>query len=172
MFCQNCKKNEATTHIKRVINGEATQTHLCSACAQNLGYTDIFDDFSLNLPGIFSSFFGDTALTLGESRLDRCEKCGSCFDDIIKSGRVGCADCYEKFYSKLLPSIQRIHGKAAHSGKVPVTANEEKQVKPKEKTPEEKIAELQQQMDKAVRDQNFEQAAIIRDEIKKLKGEA
>ncbi len=172
MLCQNCKKTEATTHIKRVINGEATQTHLCSACAQNLGYTDIFDDFSLNLPGIFSSFFGDTAFALGESRLDRCEKCGSCFDDIIKSGKVGCADCYEKFYSKLLPSIQRIHGKATHSGKVPVITQEKKEEKPREKTTEEKITELQSQMDKAVEMQNFEQAAIIRDEIKKLKGEA
>lgn len=170
MLCQNCKKNEATTHIKRVINGEATQTHLCSGCAQNLGYTDIFDDFSLNLPGIFSSFFGDTAFALGESRLDRCEKCGNCFDDIIKSGKVGCADCYEKFYSKLLPSIQRIHGKAVHSGKVPVTGPKEI-IKPKEKTAEEKIEELQTQMNKAVNEQNFEQAAIIRDEIKKLKGE-
>lgn len=170
MLCQNCKKSEATTHIKRVINGEATQTHLCSACAQNLGYSDIFDDFSLNLPGIFSSFFGDTAFALGESRLDRCEKCGNSFDDIIKSGKVGCADCYEKFYSKLLPSIQRIHGKAKHSGKVPVmTEKEAPEVT--EKTAEEKIADLQNLMQKAIDEQNFEQAAILRDEIKKMKGE-
>ena len=169
MLCQNCKKSEATTHIKRVINGEATESHLCSSCAQNSGYRDLFDDFSFNLPGIFSSFFGDTALTLGESRLDRCEKCGCCFDDIIKTGTVGCADCYEKFYNKLRPSIQRIHGKAKHSGKVPPVRKEEITVK--EKTAEEKIADLEAEMQKAVAEQNFERAAIIRDEIKKMKGE-
>ena len=119
MLCQNCKKNEATTHIKRVVNGEATESHLCHSCAQNSGFDDFFDDFSLNLPGIFSSFFGDSMFALGESKLGRCEKCGCCFDDIIKSGKVGCADCYDKFYGKLLPSIQRIHGKAKHAGKVP-----------------------------------------------------
>ncbi len=173
MLCQNCKKNEATTHIKRVVNGEATENHLCHSCAENLGFDDFFDDFSLNLPGIFSSFFGDSMFALGESRLERCEKCGSCFDDIIKSGKVGCADCYEKFYSKLLPSIQRIHGKANHGGKIPVRHEAvcaEKAV-PKEKSAEEKIAELNSQMQKAIEEQNFEQAAVLRDEIKKLKGE-
>ncbi len=169
MLCQNCKKNEATTHIKRVLNGEATESHLCSACAQNSGMVSFFDDFSLNMPDIFSHIFGDSAFALGESRLDRCEKCGYCFDDIIKSGCVGCADCYEKFYSKLLPSIQRIHGKAKHSGKVPHRTKEK--IIAKEKTAEEKIEDLQKDMQKAIEEQNFEQAAIIRDEIKKLKGE-
>ena len=119
MLCQNCKKNEATTHIKHVINGEATESHFCHSCAESLGVGGFFDDFSLNLPGIFSSFFGDSVFSLGERQLERCEKCGFCFDDIIKTGKVGCADCYEKFYSKLLPSIQRIHVKAKHQGKIP-----------------------------------------------------
>ena len=173
MLCQNCKKNEATTHIKRVVNGEATESHHCHSCAQNSGFVEFFDDFSLNLPGIFSSFFGDSMFALGESKLTRCEKCGCCFDDIINSGKVGCADCYEKFYSKLLPSIQRIHGKAKHAGKVPEIHEtlEAKKEEPKEKTPEEKIAELNIQMQKAIEEQNFEQAAVLRDEIKSLKGE-
>ncbi len=169
MLCQNCKKKDATTHIKRVINGEATESHLCQSCAQALGVGSFFDDFSLNLPDIFSGFFGDSAFAIGESRLDRCEKCGCCFDDIIKSGSVGCSDCYEKFYQKLLPSIQRIHGKAKHAGKVPVRSADAHTVK--EKTPEEKIADLQKEMDKAVSEQNFERAAMLRDEIKKMKGE-
>ena len=182
MLCQNCKKNEATTHIKRVINGEATQSHLCRSCAQSLGMGNFFDDFALNMPSIFSGFFDDTVFALSDARLERCEKCGSSFDDIIKSGRVGCAQCYEKFYSKLLPSIQRIHGKAKHSGKVPPVHGEAvhsgkgpertaEPIKSKEPTLQEKIAVLEEQMKKAIDEQNFEQAAVLRDEIKKLKGE-
>lgn len=169
MLCQNCKKNEATTHIKRVINGEATQSHLCSACAQNLGYNNFFDDFSFNLPSLFSGFFEDNLLPFSESRLDRCETCGCCFDDIIKTGSVGCANCYDKFYSKLLPSIQRIHGKVKHAGSVPENVPEP--TVPKEKTQEEKINDLENEMAKAVEEQNFERAAILRDEIKRMKGE-
>lgn len=169
MLCQNCKKNEATTHIKQVINGEATQHHLCQACAQTLGYGNLFDDFSFNLPSLFSGFFEDSAFALDESRLERCQVCGSCFDDIIKTGTVGCANCYDKFYSKLLPSIQRIHGKVKHTGNIPLQT--ETTPVPKEKTAEEKILELQNEMTKAVNEQNFERAAVLRDEIKKLKGE-
>ncbi len=170
MLCQNCKKNEATTHIKRILNGEATENHLCHSCAQNLGYANFFEDFSFNVPSLFAGLFSDTLPTLGESMADRCEKCGCTFETIVKTGKVGCADCYEKFYNKLLPSIQRIHGKAKHSGKKPIETPKT-EVKPKEKTTEEKIAELEKDMQKAVNEQNFEQAAIIRDEIKKLKGE-
>jgi len=170
MLCQNCSKREATTHIKRVVNGEATETHLCRECAQSLGYDGLFNDFSLSIPNIFSSFFGDSSFALAGPRTERCEKCGCSFDDIIRTGMVGCADCYDKFFDKLLPSIQRIHGRSKHAGKIPSANNSTKKAAVKEKTAEEKIAELEAEMQKAVEAQNFEQAAIIRDKIKELKG--
>ena len=139
MLCQNCKKNEANTHIKRVINGEATQKHLCSSCAQSLGYDNFFSDFTFNLPSLFSSFFDDRNLLLGETKTERCEICGCGFEDIIKSGNVGCSNCYAKFYTKLQPSLQRIHGKVKHSGKVPAKTAEPIEIK--EKTIDEKIEE-------------------------------
>lgn len=168
MLCQNCSKREATTHIKRVVNGEATEAHLCQECAAKLGYDNIFDNFSLSLPDIFSSFFGDSAMALAGTKTDRCEKCGCSFDDIIKTGMVGCADCYDRFFDKLTPSIQRIHGRTRHAGSVP-TGTVTQQAK-KEETTEDKIAALEAEMKKAVDSQNFEQAAVIRDRIKELKG--
>lgn len=169
MLCQNCSKREATTHIKRIVNGEAAETHLCPECAHALGYDEMFDHFSLSIPDFFSGFFGDNPFALSSSKAERCEKCGSSFDDIIKTGMVGCADCYEKFFDKLLPSVQRIHGKAKHQGKRPTIVASPAQVK--EKTKEDIIAEKEAEMQKAVESQNFEQAAIIRDEIKKLREE-
>ena len=169
MLCQNCKKNEANTHIKRVINGEATQKHLCSSCAQSLGYDNFFSDFSFNLPSLFSSFFDDRNLLLSENKAERCEICGCSFEDIIKSGNVGCSNCYSKFYSKLQPSLQRIHGKVKHSGKVPSASA--KPIEIKAVTKEDKISDLEKEMAKAIETQNFERAAAIRDEIKELKGE-
>lgn len=172
MLCQNCSKREATTHIKRVVNGEATEAHLCRECAAKLGYDNFFDNFSLNLPDIFSSFFGDSARALAGSKTDRCAKCGCSFDDIVKTGMVGCADCYDKFFDKLLPSIQRIHGRTRHVGSVPVTVTEENpQTESKPETAKDKIAALEAEMKKAIEAQNFEQAAVLRDKIKELKEE-
>ena len=170
MLCQNCSKREATTHIKRVVNGEATEAHLCQECAAKLGYDNFFDNFSLNLPDLFSSFFGDSARALAGSRTDRCEKCGCSFDDIVKTGMVGCADCYDKFLDKLLPSIQRIHGRTRHVGSVPVTVTETTaSAQSKPETAEDRIAALEAEMKKAIEAQNFEQAAVLRDKIKELK---
>lgn len=172
MLCQNCSQNEATTHIKQIINGEKTESHLCEKCAKELGYGSFFENFSLSIPNIFSSFFGDTPLALVSEKSERCEKCSSSFSDIIRTGMVGCSDCYEKFYDKLHPSIQRIHGRAKHAGKC-ANIIEAKKVKtePAQKTTEEKIEELQKEMQLAIERQDFERAAVIRDNIKALKGE-
>mgnify|MGYP002511290964 CR=1 FL=1 len=101
MLCQHCNKNEATTHIKRSINGQREEMHLCSECAAELGVMEEFRMPSMN------EFFGDSFLGnfLGAgvaamnslAGVDRCKTCGSSFNDIVKSGRIGCSDCYEKF---------------------------------------------------------------------------
>ena len=166
MLCQNCGKNEATTHIKQIINGDMAESHLCSDCAAHAGYSDMFSGFGLNLSGLFSGLLGDMMPSISSGKSPRCPKCGTSFDEIVRDGRVGCADCYRTFYDKLLPSIQRIHGKIKHSGKVTNSAPAET----KPETTEEKIEKLKEAMNEAVAKQDFENAAKIRDEIKALEG--
>ena len=166
MLCQNCGKNEATTHIKQIINGDMAESHLCSDCASHLGYSDVFSGFGLNLSGLFGGLLGDMMPSISAGKSPRCPKCGTSFEEIVRDGRVGCADCYTTFYDRLLPSIQRIHGKIKHSGKVTNSAP----VESKEETTEEKIEKLKIAMNEAVAKQEFETAAKIRDEIKALEG--
>lgn len=168
MLCEKCNTNEATAHIKKVAGGKTTQTHLCTACYKNLNYDKMLGNFSLNLPSIFANFFGDSSLAISETNKQRCETCGCSFDEIIKTGKVGCAGCYDTFYAKLLPSIQRIHGRTTHAGKIPdnITAPIKKQM-----PIDDQIADLNQQMKLAIETMEFEKAAVIRDKIKKLKGE-
>ena len=158
MLCQNCGKNEATTHIKRVVNGETAETHLCVSCAEHLGYGDMFSGFGFNLDGFFGGLLGETMPLLGAEREEKCPKCGYTFSDIAKSGKLGCADCYRKFYDKLLPSLQRIHGKGTHMGKKP-NGNIDSQ---------NKLNVLKEQLEEAIREQNFESAVKIRDEINSI----
>ncbi len=169
MLCQNCQKHEATTHIKSVVNGEYTQLHLCSKCADKLGYGDVFSGFGLDFADLFGNFFTKPKSLLTQTKQERCQKCGMSFEDIVKTGKIGCADCYEKFYDLLLPSIQRIHGKTQHNGKqAPKAVKTE--IK-KEKTKEELIAEMKAEMQTAIEEQNFERAAELRDKIKETEGE-
>lgn len=166
MLCQNCGKYEATTHIKQIINGDVTESHLCPSCAERLGCDDMFKNFSFNLPEFFSSFFGDMLPSLAQENAPRCKKCGSSFEDIVREGKLGCADCYRTFYDKLQPSLQRIHGRVRHSGKKGNAAQAVEQPKPN------RIDSLRNDLNEAVARQNYELAAKLRDEIKELEGGA
>lgn len=161
MLCQSCGKNTANTHIKKVINGDVKEYMLCESCAKKLGYGDIFNDFSLNFDNFLGSFF--TENIPHKLRLDstRCENCGSSFEDISSSGKVGCPNCYKVFYDKLVSSIKRIHGNTKHAGKLAASVNSNKRV-------ENKIDDLKTELGFAIEEQEFEKAAKLRDKIKEL----
>ncbi|NMP37064.1 MAG: hypothetical protein GX051_02910 [Clostridiales bacterium] len=161
MLCQNCKKNEANTHFKRIINGSTSEIHLCAECAEALGYANAFSGFGLGLGDLFGNLLGYSAMPAHAGATLRCPMCGNSFDDIAKSGKLGCAECYETFYDKLLPSLQRIHGKTKHEGKQANSGTQQVN------SPD--VADiLKEKLSKAVEEQNFEEAARIRDELKKI----
>lgn len=161
MLCQNCGKNEATTHVKRIVNGSASEYHLCQRCAGKLGYDNILGGFDFGFGGLFGNLFSQNALP-GEAAAVRCKKCGSSYRDIAESGKVGCAECYKIFGERLMPSLQKIHGRAKHIGKTPAGVV---------LTPERQYESLKGKLQKAIETQNFEEAAKIRDEIKSLEQE-
>lgn len=162
MLCQNCKKNEANMHMKRIINGSATEVHLCSDCARSLGYGDSFAGFGLGFSDLFSDLLGRSEKTLSGSSALRCSLCGKSFDDIAESGRVGCAECYVTFYDKLLPTLRKIHGKTTHQGKAPLNFSENKA------TSEVDVNELKLALKSAIEREDFESAAKLRDEINEI----
>ncbi len=158
MLCQNCKRNDANVHMKRIINASATEVHLCEDCARALGYGDAFSGFGLGLGDLFGNLLSHAGAYSGINAV-RCSMCGNSFNDIAESGRLGCAECYETFYDKLLPSIERIHGRTQHVGK---------KIGEKNENPEylNDGQSLNAQLEKAVEEQNFELAAQLRDKIK------
>ena len=119
MLCDKCGKNNATTHIKQIINGVVTERNLCSSCAAEEGYSKFPHG---GLADMLASMFGDISGLGIESNETRCPVCGSRFSDIAETGKAGCAECYKTFYSELLPYLKRVHGSVKHIGKVPNSA--------------------------------------------------
>lgn len=170
MKCQHCNQNEATTHIKKVVNGKKEEMYLCSECAKELG---VMDEFKMpTMSEMFSDSFLGNFLGAGVAAMnslagvDRCTNCGSSFNDIVNSGRIGCADCYDKFEDKLEPSIRKIHGKTKHIGKFITYSDDEK--KAEEKPQVSELDSLKEQLKTAISEQRFEDAAVIRDKINEL----
>lgn len=166
MICQACGKKTATTHIKAIVNGQLTEYHLCGDCAKEKGYTVPFSEWGLPVGSFLSGLMGAKK---PNKQVLRCPTCGASFEEVTKTGNVGCADCYRTFRDQLLPVIQRIHGTASHKGKVPGGAalrvtDGNHAIMPVDVNLEEK----KRQMQKAVEAQDFERAAQLRDEIKEM----
>ena len=165
MLCQHCKQNEATTHIRRVVNGAAEEFHLCAACAKEAGLAQLAaPEFGFQLSDLFSGFLGSSLRGQSLPSPVRCELCGSSLDEIIRSSRVGCARCYETFDRQLQPTLQRIHGALRHTGKTPETDPAET-VRRRRLN---RIESLRAQISEAVQAEDYERAAKLRDEIRKL----
>lgn len=58
MLCQSCGQNQATTHIKTIINGELAEVNLCRECAQKLGYNSFFGNFGMDFDKFLGSLMG------------------------------------------------------------------------------------------------------------------
>ena len=159
MLCDKCGKNTATTHIKQIINGVVAERNLCSSCAAKEGYGKFSHG---SLADMLSSMFGDISYLGSSAETLHCPVCGSTFSDIAETGKVGCAECYKTFYSSLLPYLKRVHGTVKHIGKIPNSA-------PLAVTPQEETVEtLRMELNRLVSEERFEEAAVVRDKIKKL----
>ena len=161
--CDKCSAQNANTHVKTIINGELKEYDLCSECAHKLGYTNIFADMQNDFSSLLGSFFGN--VLPARTQATRCEFCGSTYAEIAKTGHVGCANCYSLFADQLYPSIRRMHGNTEHCGKHSKLAqpvDEEKK--------EDKLSEMKKELESAIKEQNFELAAELRDKIKEMEG--
>lgn len=161
MLCEKCGKNNATTHIRSVVNGVVTERNLCGYCAAKEGYTSLANN---SLAEMLASMFGDVVASGAPVATRRCPCCGASFSDIAESGKAGCSECYKTFYDELLPYLKRVHGSTKHAGKIPNRAP--LMAKPKTET----VDDLRMQLNQLVSEEKFEEAAVIRDKIKKLEG--
>ncbi len=151
MLCQNCGKKDATTHYHSVINGVVKDKYLCSECAVKDKQMSVSENDFLKM---LTSFFYDN--TMPNIQSIKCECCGTSFSDIRRTGKVGCGNCYSVFKEQLNPTLQRIHGRTTHIGKRPCNSNEKQDI----------LDDLKKQLGTAIENENYEEAAKIRDLIR------
>ena len=158
MLCSKCGKREATVYISQTVNGIKTEKRLCRECSElENGYT--FGAFSAN--DLFEGVFGGGFVGQKRSAAKKCPVCGLDSYELAKSGRAGCAECYEVFAPELGKIISGIHGTATHKG-----ASPENCAKNAENMKE--IARLKKEQQEAIAEQNYERAAELRDMIRTL----
>lgn len=160
MLCNICKQNEATVHLTQIVGDKMQKVDLCEACSKEKGVSD---------PSTFS--LADLLLGLGSAQeLEqagggaeiKCPQCGFTQADFKKNGRFGCAECYSAFAEGLESMLKSMHKGVVHKGKVPKAIAQTRDVA-------EKLKKMQKELDKAIAEEDFERAALLRDEIKDTK---
>lgn len=186
MLCQKCNKNEANVKYTEIINGEKKEMMLCEECSHELG----LDSMNFNMPIDFSSFFGGLLedeeynspefMPLFQKVKElKCDNCNMTYDEFINQGKFGCPECYDVFSTKIDSILKRLHGSNKYLGRKALRStmvdSKSEKIEPKDKegkktvdTKKNKIEKLQEDLKKAIADERYEDAAKIRDEIKKI----
>lgn len=183
MLCEKCKKNEANYYYHESINGNEKTYHLCADCAKELekngeiknfaadnffGKSNFLDSFFGwdDMNSVFSSLFAPSMShsqnALKNPERTKCSLCGATFDELVRDGKIGCPKCYEVFADDLDESIRRIHGRTSHTGRSPFKFREKNETK-------QKLHQLEKELKEEIKNENYERAAELRDEIKALR---
>jgi protein arginine kinase activator len=167
MLCDICGKNPATVHLTEIIDEKMNELHLCEECARNKSAA-MEQQFGLSdlLAGMAD--FEKSSTSKEEEITAKCPSCGLTYADFKKIGRLGCGECYNAFRKYLAPLIKRIHGSNQHVGKNPVKAKSPAAKPARKKAGSAGLTELKNQLQKAIQQEAFEEAARLRDQIKEL----
>jgi protein arginine kinase activator len=172
MTCDICGKKKATVHLTEIVDEQMSEMHLCEECARQKS-SQMEQQFGLaDLLAGLSDPSKTTASKEGDKSVLKCSRCGLLYEDFRKFGRLGCGECYMSFKEHLTGLLRKIHGSNKYLGKTPVTYQDKQRAALPEGAiallPEENLSGLKQQLQSAIAAEDFEKAATIRDQIRKL----
>lgn len=194
MLCQNCGENEANVRYTQIINGVKKEMALCEKCSHELGVDTIDFSMPINLSSFLGEFLDETENDFLPSFINPqkliCDKCGMTYEEFTNTGKFGCENCYEIFSEKIDPILKNMHGGNRHIGrKISLPSKKSEKLKEKnenvgvssaslknEKDVEVgamsaknvELEELKKKLKIAIQEERYEDAAKIRDEIKKI----
>lgn len=146
MLCEKCGKRNANTHIERSINGNRTALNLCAECVREEGLDRMFEpmhfDFDHLFENAFESFFSS-----------------SFFQDSF-FGR-------NAFYNRT-DRDRSLGGVGIAEKEATVTTDSKTVAGNPALRKKNEILKMRVQLNKAVANQEFEQAAKLRDQIRNL----
>jgi len=197
MLCE-CGKHEATIHEVIITSDKRkVERHLCEFCAREQGVSNDpyipIDQLISTTNYIMGQALTDQDQDLeqeDESPKQRtsvrplsaptsCVGCGLSYAQFKKKGLLGCPACYQTFEDRIGPMIERAHeGGFSHVGKVPKRALSSckstsdttriESLLGDARQREQRLETLRQRLAKSIHDEEYEQAAMLRDELTRM----
>lgn len=165
MICELCQKNPATVHVTEITQpapdkSSVQQKHMCEACAQALELPAAPVAVAKTPPDIWKLLRQSAQKARAEGSLV-CPQCGMSLAEFRSKGRFGCAKDYEVFRAHIEPLLLRVHNAKEHRGRLP---NEDQVARQRL----QQLSDLRTKLEAAIREEAYEHAARLRDEIQGL----
>jgi protein arginine kinase activator len=179
MKCDVCE-NEASVFLTQIINGQMTTVNLCETCSKAKGVTEETGF------GLAEAFLTPSQRVDTDTMEVVCNACGFTASQLKKISRMGCPECYSAFSEGLDGLLRNMHKGTRHIGKRPnrqiapdpqpvARARSNVQVAPQPAPPAPPpldVAKLREDLDLAVREERYEDAARLKAEIERLQPKA
>jgi len=150
MKCEVCHLNEAARSIKRSVDGEEHELFVCDSCARTSPHagtvpaslTDVLFSLGMQIDG--ADKIEDSV----------CPACGLSRNEVRQKHRLGCSKCYETFTTDIRLFL------AAQLSSLPASGENQKL--------RSEIDLLKAELEKAVAEERYEEAAVIVDKIRQI----
>lgn len=166
MICERCRMRLATLKYTEVINGKAMTRNICETCLKEIqGDAAVGFEMAGDAPspkGVFAEMAAEVKpAPAGVSVVPdkSCEFCGTKLSEVLRSGTVGSAACYETFREELEPVLREHHVAVMHRGKSPHVSDEREHMR-------RDLQGKRGMLRSALRSENYEEAARLRDAIR------
>lgn len=163
--------------MSKLVNGKSVEIHVCEKCIPEINQENLVDFDMWEAVSKLAAEKGkpdpgkvmeEEAQISAKSLLIpsqttqkgmECPSCGFTGDDLRKTGRLGCPDCYAVFQHMLQDVFTDCQKGTKHAGKIP---NSFQSLQRKR---------LEEQLNEAIVSERFEEAAVLRDKLNNLLGE-
>ncbi len=165
MQCDICGDAEAVVHIQQTSGNEEVELHLCEKCAAQKGITSGENNLDFSITNLLTGLVDVKGISSSSSSKKVCPGCGLTVQRFKKGGRLGCNECYTVFRKEISRIVGKMFGRTQHRGKYPKRLMAYK-------TLLIDIEGLKRKLDRAVKKEDYEEAALLRDQIKELESRA
>jgi protein arginine kinase activator len=164
-MCQHCKTRPAKVHYTEIVNDNMVAMNLCLECAEEKGIEVNKTGSYSGIGDLVAGLIDDTVQSEAEriSKV-RCPSCGYDYSDFKKIGRLGCPECYDAFEAQLVQVLRHVHGSTQHAGKKSTQVGGRAVAR-------ERMTALREELAEAIRSEDYERAAGIRDEIRGIEAQ-
>lgn len=161
MLCDLCKKNQASLFVEAVGKDGKKKLNICPQCAAARGIiAPVSAPNAKNLVSLFTEF-EELESKRDEDSLRLCPVCGKSLRDIKKSQNAGCPECYEIFKSEIIEEMKKHKLYDKYTGSMPKRLSNFRNALTDR-------ADLQAKLNQAVKQENYEKAAVYRDFLRAL----